>query len=257
LCVAGRRTALNAQVEQIRERAMREEAGSDAAEARLNRLLNLILETAVEVMGFDGATISTRHPSGGLSTIAATDPRMIALDDAQYETGEGPCLTVLEPGEPIFLEEASRDGEDAWEHFTRTASDLGIHSTLSMHIPADSEQVAASLNFYAKRRLALGDDQMRTAEGFAQQLAAATQGVDAYRSTAKVAHEMAEAMRSRAVIEQAKGILMADHRIDADQAFEKLAQVSQHSNMKLRDVAQRLVEERTNVAAPPESTERG
>lgn len=236
---------------------MREEAGSDAAETRLNRLLNLILETAVEVMGFDGATVSARHPSEGLSTIGATDQRMIALDDAQYETGEGPCLRVLDPREPIFLDDAGQGGDDAWEHFTQTAANLGIHSTLSVHVPTDADEVAASLNFYAKRRLELGDDQMRTAEGFAQQLAAAIQGVDAYRSTAKLAREMAEAMRSRAVIEQAKGILMADHRIDADQAFERLSRLSQHSNMKLRDVAQRLVQERTNVAAPPESAERG
>jgi GAF domain-containing protein len=231
---------------------MREEAGSDAAETRLNRLLNLILETAVEVMGFDGATVSARDSKDRLSTIAATDQRMIDLDDAQYATGEGPCLAVLEPREPIFLEDAGRDGDDAWEHFTRTAADLGIRSTLSMHVPTDTEQVAASLNFYAKRRLELGDTQMRTAEGFAQQLAAAILGVDAYKSTARLAHDMAEAMRSRAVIEQAKGILMADHRIDADHAFEQLQQLSNHSNMKLRQVAQRLVEERTNPNDSPE-----
>lgn len=52
-------------------------------------------------------------------------------------------------------------------------------------------------------------------------------------------------MRSRAVIEQAEGILMADQRIDADAAFEQLARVSQHTNVKLRDVARRIVEERT------------
>ena len=56
---------------------------------------------------------------------------------------------------------------------------------------------------------------------------------------------MAEAMRSRAVIEQAKGIVMADERVDAAQAFDRLKQLSQHANMKLRDVAQRLVDERT------------
>ena len=225
---------------------MREEAGSgsDAAETRLNRLLNLILETAVEVTGFDAATVSARHPDGGLSTIGATDQRVIQLDDAQYETGQGPCLAVLDPHDPIFLEDAGQDADGAWEHFTCTAADLGIHSTLSMHVPTDTGQVAASLNFYAKRRLELGDDQMRIADGFAQQLAAAIMGVDAYKSTARLAHDMAEAMRSRAVIEQAKGILMADHHIDAEQAFQKLEQLSQHSNMKLRDVARRLVEER-------------
>ena len=55
-------------------------------------------------------------------------------------------------------------------------------------------------------------------------------------------------MRSRAVIEQAKGMLMAEHRIDADEAFERLTQQSQHSRMKLRDVARRLVNERAGAS---------
>jgi AmiR/NasT family two-component response regulator len=56
---------------------------------------------------------------------------------------------------------------------------------------------------------------------------------------------MAEAMRSRAVIEQAKGMIMADKRISADEAFDQLTRLSQHANMKLRDVARRMVQERT------------
>jgi hypothetical protein len=58
---------------------------------------------------------------------------------------------------------------------------------------------------------------------------------------------MAEAMRSRAVIEQAKGILRADHRLTDEEAFEQLTQLSQHANLKLRDVAIRLLEERTKA----------
>ena len=227
--------------------ATRREDGPDAAEVRLNRLLNLILESAVEALGFDAATVTARHGSD-LATVAVTDQRMIALDDAQYETGEGPCLAVLEPGDPIALDDVAESG-DRWEHFARTAEHLGIHSSLSVHLPVDSETVAASLNLYSKRHLELGAEQVRQAVPFAEQLATAIMSVDAHRSTAKLARDMAEAMRSRAVIEQAKGMLMADKRITGDKAFEQLVQLSQHANLKLRDVAQRLVEERTE---PPD-----
>jgi len=233
---------------------MREDSGSDAAETRLNRLLNLILETAVDVLGFDASTVTARHPDESLSTIAATDQRFIELDRAQYESGAGPCLAVLDPHDPIYLEIAEPDPTDAWDHFRRTAVDLGVESTLSIHIPTDVGPVAASFNLYAKRRLESGEAQVRTAESFAQQLAASIQGVDAYRSTARLANDLAEAMRSRAVIEQAKGMLMAEHRIDAEEAFERLAQQSQHSRVKLRDVARRLVDERTrsdSESGPP------
>ncbi|HEY3766387.1 MAG TPA: GAF and ANTAR domain-containing protein [Gaiellales bacterium] len=217
---------------------------SDAAETRLNRLLNLILETAVEVLGFDAATVTARYQRGGMSTIAATDQRLVELDDAQYDGRSGPCLSVLDQSEPIYLEDASVD-DPRWQHFSRTAAQMGVHSTLSVHVPTDAAEVAASLNFYARRRYELGDQQVRAAESFAEQLAAAVQSVEAYRSTARLAEDLAEAMRSRAVIEQAKGILMADERVDADRAFERLVELSQHSNTKLREVAQRLVADRS------------
>ena len=125
-----------------------------------------------------------------------------------------------------------------------------MHSTLSVHAPTDTQEVAASLNFYAKRRVELGGQEMSAAESFAQQLAAAIQSVEVFKSTSKLAHDMAEAMRSRAVIEQAKGIIMADKHVGADEAFDQLVQLSQQLNVKLRDVARRLVEERTKPPGP-------
>ena len=221
----------------------------DAAEVRLNRLLNLMLETTVEMLGFDGATVTARHGQE-VATVAATDQRMIALDDAQYESGAGPCLAVLDRPDSIRLEDAA-EPDDRWEHFARTAAHLGVHSTLSVHMPVDSDGLAASLNLYSKQQLELNDAQVRAAMPFAEQLAAAMLSVEANRATAQLARDMAEAMRSRAVIEQAKGIIMADDQIDADAAFQRLVQISQHSNVKLRDVAHRIVHERT---ATPEET---
>src|SRR3954447_15402021 len=127
----------------------------NAAEVRLNRLLNLILESAVETLEFDAATVTARHDED-LATVAATDQRMIALDDAQYESGEGPCVAVLEPHDPILLQDAG-ELDDRWEHFTRTAAPLGVRSSLSIHLPMDSEGVAASLNLYSKQHVKLSD----------------------------------------------------------------------------------------------------
>jgi hypothetical protein len=223
--------------------APQREDGPDAAEVRLNRLLNLILESAVDALGYDAATVSARHGED-IATIAATDQRYIALDDAQYASDEGPCLAVLEPHDPIALDDAAQTA-DWWERFAKAAADLDVHSTLSMHLPVDSEGLAASLNLYSRRHLQQSAEQMAASARFADQLAAAILSVDAHRSTAKLARGLAEAMRSRAVIEQAKGILMADHRIDDQAAFQRLTQLSQRSNTKVRDVARRIVDDRS------------
>jgi hypothetical protein len=222
---------------------MREQESQVDAEQRLNRLLSAILESAVELVGFDAATVTARQ-GRDVATVQATDQRLVALDEAQYESREGPCLTVLDPHDPIYLEDAG-DPDQRWMHFAQTAEHLGVESSLSMHLPIDSETVAGSLNLYARRRVELSDDDIQRGLRFASQIAAALESIDAHRSTAKLAANMAEAMRTRAVIEQAKGMLMADNQISDEEAFTMLTRLSQRSNVKVRDVARRLVHTRS------------
>jgi hypothetical protein len=221
---------------------MEHDSTRDAAEVRLNRLLNLILETAVEAIGFSAATITARN-GDEVSTVGATDQRLIALDEAQYEA-DGPCITTLDQSDPIFWEDDAASDE-RWEHFAETAAHLGVKSSLSVHVPTDSSEVAASLNLYARERLDLSDRQLQMSINYAEQLAMTLQSVDAYTAAATLARNMADAMRTRAVIEQAKGILMAEERISGEQAFQRLVELSQHTNAKLRHVARLLVDERT------------
>src|SRR5688500_9529855 len=89
-----------------------------AEEARLNRLLNMILETAVDVLGFDAATMSARSGER-VATIATTDERMHEIDLAQYETMDGPCVAVLDATDPIYLEDVS--DQDRWHAFREAA----------------------------------------------------------------------------------------------------------------------------------------
>ena len=218
-----------------------------AAETRLNRLLNFILETSVDVLGFDAVTVTARH-DGSLSTVAATDQRLVALDDAQYEAGEGPCIQALDATEPVVVR--SVDSENRWPHFVETARYGGVEASVSIPVPLEGvEGVAASMNFYARRPMAMTDELVRSAAGYAMQVGDAMAAVESYRATATLARNLAEAMKSRAAIEQAKGILVAEKHIDPEEAFALLVQVSQHSNMKVRDVARRIVDDRSSEGA--------
>src|SRR3954453_20290691 len=212
---------------------------ADPAEARLNRLLDLILETAVDVLGYDGASITTRV-GDELSSAWLTDQRMIPLDEAQYSSGEGPCLAALDTNQQVFVGDIS--SRDEWELFRQTAEYLGIRSSLSLPLGSDTEEFAASLNLSSRRILERSDEQLRHATAFAAQLAAAMQSVDSYRAAARLARELAEAMRTRATIEHAKGILMAEHHVSPDDAFGLLTRMSQKTNTKLAEVARQIVE---------------
>jgi len=108
-----------------------------AAEARLTRSLGLILDSAVEGLRFDAATV-TACVGRQMATVAVTDQRLAALDEAQFDSGKGPSLDLLEPHWPICLDDAG-EPDRRWQHFTDTASDLGIGSSLSVHLPLDSD----------------------------------------------------------------------------------------------------------------------
>ena len=75
----------------------------------------------------------------------------------------------------------------------------------------------------------------------AEIVAVAVANADAHAQLGDQARNMRVAMESRAVIEQAKGVLMAQRHVDADQAFELLREASQRSNRKLRDIALGIV----------------
>lgn len=223
--------------------SLEEEArGAAASEERLTDLLEMILRSAVDVLGFDAGTITART-NGGDSTVAATDQRMVALDDTQYQSGAGPCLEALAEGRQIVVDDAAAD--DRWQEFQQTAEYLGVHTTLSSPLDIDTNGMAASMNLYARRRMDLGQEDLDRAVVFAEQLAAALESAAAYRATAKLAGDIAAAMRTRGVIEQAKGMIMADHGVTPDEAFELLRKMSQRNNVKVAELATRIVERRT------------
>lgn len=114
-------------------------------------------------------------------------------------------------------------------------------------MPIDENlDLAGSLNFYSSRRLKPEKHQVVMAEAFAAQTAAGVQTLEAIRATTRFAGEMVAAMRSRAVIEQAKGILINERGVDADQAFHLLGDVAGRSHMKVRDLARQVVDERSS-----------
>jgi hypothetical protein len=138
--------------------------------------LDFILESAVEALGFEAATVTARQEPD-VATIAATDQRFLALDDAQYEAGEGPCLEVLDADRPIWLDDAAEVGY-RWAHFAETAAQLGVHSSVSIHLPVRSG-VAASLNLYSRGYMALSVDLAAAVVALAEQVAAAIGSGDA------------------------------------------------------------------------------
>ncbi len=176
---------------------------------------------------------------GHASTVAFTGPLALHLDERQYDRGYGPCLDSIWAGEPVRID--STDTETRWPDDAREARREGVGSSLSIPVPLQHE-VSAALNIYSTDEHAFDAASLELAKTFGAYSFVALANMHLYEAQAKVAEQLQTAMQSRAVIEQAKGILMGQRRCSAQEAFDVLVRLSQDSNRKLRDVAQALVQ---------------
>jgi GAF domain-containing protein len=183
----------------------------------------------------------------GANTAAFTGRLALALDESQYEDGTGPCLDAAADGVTLSLPDMRT--ESRWPRLAGHAREAGCLSSLSIGLPV-REKVAGALNIYAADPGAFDDDAIKLAETFAGYAAVALANAHLYETTTALAQQMQAAMESRAVIEQAKGIVIRDRHCTPEEAFQILTKLSQDTNRKLRDIATALVARATE---PPRS----
>jgi GAF domain-containing protein len=206
----------------------------------LDDVLARTVELAKSVMRVPIEVSVTLIDSRAATTPAYTGLTAIDLDETQYELGYGPCLAAAEAGQLVSVPDMA--AESRWPQFTADARNKGVRSSLSVPLPVQ-RQVIGALNFYASEAHAFGDDVIELAGQFGDYAAGAIAHTALYLSNRDLAEQMTQAMQSRAVIEQAKGILMGQHRCDPDEAFNILVGLSQHTHQKLRDVAEALLDQ--------------
>jgi len=205
----------------------------------LAAILEQVVHIATRVMPTPTDASITLIAGDEPSTVAFTSDMALALDERQYEAERGPCVDAATSGHLIRI--ADMRVEERWPRFTKAAVERGVLSSLSVPLPVQ-RHVTGALNFYSTRVDAFSDEAVDLAETFGAHAAVATANAHLYETTAALAGQMKDAMATRAVIEQAKGIIMREQGVDADEAFDVLVRLSQQSHLKLRDIAQRLVD---------------
>ena len=209
-------------------------------ELSMESLLQSMVDLTKRVMPGDPEASVTLLGKGEPKTVVHTGPLALGLDEVQYHRGDGPCLHASRSA--VLVEIDDTRGEARWPDYVRYVAEHGVLSVLSVPLVlAGDEPVAGSLNIYARQLDAFDEASRAVATGFAPYAAVAAGTVQAYRRARETADNLQKALESRAVIEQAKGILIERHRLTADQAFEALATVSMTANVKVRDIAEHLV----------------
>lgn len=199
----------------------------------LQRTVDLALAT---VDGCEFAGVFSLH-DGQVVTLAVTDPVVVVLDQLQITSDEGPCVDALRGGATSYA--ADLQHEDRWPTFAPDAAEHGVRSTLAFHL---SDRPMSALNLYARMPHAFGATDRAAAMIYATLAGLALEAAGDRADGEQRLTDLAGALRTREHIGQAQGILIERERITADQAFDVLRRASQHLNVKVREVAQTLVE---------------
>lgn len=205
----------------------------------LEQTLTQVATFAVRAIpGADGAGL-TLLESDRADTIVATADFVRQVDDIQYALGEGPCISAARDGRTF--QSGSLGGEARWPRFGAKVARLGVHSVLSLPL-LTPDGVLGAMNVYAHGKGVFGAEAANVGELFSVPAAIAVQNAQVLANANRLARHLQAALTTRAVIDQAMGILMSRTGSTAEEAFDRLRMRSQAEHVKVAVVAQSVVE---------------
>lgn len=204
----------------------------------LDRALRSLVALSSKVIDGAASCGVTVHVGQRMFTAVHSDSRTLRVDADQYEAGSGPCLHAARTGEVVRVD--SVQAERRWPRFADTAREENIHSFLALPLSTERKRFG-SLNLYGEAPAAFTDVDVETAKALTTVLTEVLGDYDRFDTLRSEVEGLREAIEHRGPIEQAKGILMAVHGVSADEAFAVLVERSQHTNRRVRDLAEELI----------------
>lgn len=172
------------------------------------------------------------------STRAASSPEAFAMDEVQNKAGDGPCLAAMRELRTVYVPDLRREGR--WPELSVSAASRGYHSILGVPVGLE-DQTRAALNIYASGPASFTTADIALAENFADQASKALRLALRIGRLRDARDDLTAAMESRAVIDMAVGVVMAQNRCTPEEAFAFLRSASNSRNTKLREVAASIV----------------
>lgn len=216
--------------------------------------LDLVVRTTHAVIpDADLVSITLRDTDGRLHTPLETDAAGTELDDLQNRHGEGPCLDAARKDSVAYTHSGDLATSPDWPRFGPAAAALGYRSVLSTALVAEAEppRLSGAMNIFARAPGRLGDEMTRDrALLLATHASLALAHTEAVRLAELRQAQLRDALETRDVIGQAKGILMTRRGITAEEAFELLRRTSQDLNVKLAELAHTLASRHTELDLP-------
>ena len=205
----------------------------------LHDLLQRLTVLANHAVAGSHSVSITVADNGRYRTSSSTGPVALAVDEAQYQGDDGPCLEAMRSTHQVRIAVGERG--DRWRRFHDEAARMGVTGVLSTPLIPPGNEAVGALNIYAREGASFGPADERTARLIGDHAAILVERALALLSSTRLNEQLRQAVATREIIGEAKGILMEGQRCTRDDAFDILRRASQRENRKLRELAEELV----------------
>ena len=203
-------------------------------------LLTGLADRCVNLLGVSAAGVMLVSPEGSLGLVASSSEAMRLLELFELQAQEGPCLDAFRTGQPVE-HESLEAGSGRWPSFSAAALQAGFQSALALPLRL-REATLGALNLLSVTRTPMDKADVVVARAFAD---LATLSIAQHRAAAeaqRLNEQLAAALASRVVIEQAKGVISERAGVDLAEAFSRLRRYARDHNRRLTDVAQAAID---------------
>jgi GAF domain-containing protein len=204
----------------------------------LDSLLEQVSVLAADIVDADtsvGITVIREdHPA----TVASSDERTLTLDEIQYANGDGPCLYAARTDEVIAIDDITTDGR--WREYHARAAAAGLRSSLSVPLRL-GDLAAGAMNLYVFDHHMFADAERAVIGEFSDEASRAVSLALRHELLTEKNDHLHTAMATRRLIDQAIGLVMAQNRCSADEAFDILRRASQNRNVKINRLAAQMI----------------
>lgn len=205
---------------------------------KVDRAVSLLAQATKESFpGSPGAGVSLLDADGKRTSSAATDALVEALDAAQYELGEGPCLTAWAAGKVVIIDDLR--GDTRWPRWRSSVVSLPVRSAVSAPLMVGKEALGA-FKIYSALPSQYDGSTGQVLSLFAETAATLLAHIQGSETPLRMAESLKTSLASRDSINRACGILMERQGISHDQALQQLIQNARVSGATLVEVSGQL-----------------
>jgi GAF domain-containing protein len=211
------------------------------------RAVDEVVRACVDLFTVDGSGLMIADPQNTLRYLTSSDAPGHALEDAQSETGQGPCVDTFVYGHPVHTDDMA--AETRWPRSRDTIAEHGVRAVLGVPVRLGGVTVG-SLNVYRSRPHAWDASEQDALTRYGAVVEATLEAILAAHTAGELAEQLQYALDNRITIERAVGFVMARLDIDPVSAFDVLRRAARRERRKVAEVAQDVLES----GRPPANT---